>query len=415
MKSLFFVLKTLAVGFFAVLLVFAVARAWWLRPKVWLEPISAGHAFDSPVDLTTFPSEPDKLIVTQKYGKIYWFDKKDPKPNLMLDISDRVYAGGEEGLLSIAIDPQNPNTAYIYYCLEKPFRNRLSRVQMREGRTLDISTEEILITFEKPKTGHNAGDLQFGSDGYLWASFGEAGMYSRKMLDKLEGSVLGTIIRIDVRKRDPGKLYSIPADNPKFNDPRVPPEVFAKGFRNPWRWNFIDDKTLIVGDVGRNDWEELNISKGGEHFGWPIMEGFDCVPPEKSVECSEEGLTRPMIAFSHEVLRSVIGGVIYKGTKIPWLQGQLIFADYLRGVMSVPFDKRGIVTKKWDFDLTFLHPKLPMKFGPNKGRTILPVDFFLGADNEVYITAISGGVYQMRPISFWQSLRGFLYMLTSFR
>ena len=408
-------LKYTFVTLFTLILVFALARAWWLRPKVWLEPISGGHAYDSPVDLTTFPGEPDKMIVTQKYGKIFWFDKSDPTPNLMLDISERVYAGGEEGLLSIAIDPENTNTAYIYYCLEKPFRNRLSRVKIREDRTLDIETEEILITFEKPKTGHNAGDLQFGPDGYLWASFGEAGMYSKRMVEKLESSVLGTIIRIDVRNPSADKGYSIPADNPKFDDPKVRPEVYARGFRNPWRWNFIDDKTLLVGDVGRNDWEELNISKGGEHFGWPIMEGFDCVPPENNVDCNKKGLTEPMISFSHDVLRSVIGGVIYRGEKLPWLKGKVIFADYLRGVMAVPLEKRGIVTKKWDSDLTFLHPKLPMKFGPNKGRTILPVDFFLGADNEVYITAISGGVYQMSPISFWQSIRGFLYMLTSFR
>jgi glucose/arabinose dehydrogenase len=273
----------------------------------------------------------------------------------------------------------------------------------------------ILITFEKPKTGHNAGDLQFGPDGFLWASFGEAGMYSKKMLEKLEGSLLGTIIRIDVRNTSDGKLYSIPEDNPKFDDPKVRPEVYARGFRNPWRWNFIDDKTILVGDVGRNDWEELNLVKGGEHFGWPVMEGFDCVPPEKNVKCNSEGLKEPMVSFSHEVLRSVIGGVVYNGSQIPWLKGKVIFADYLRGVMSVPLSKRGVVTKKWDQDLTFLHPKLPMKFGPNKGRTILPVDFFLGTDNEVYITAISGGVYKMVPISFWQSLRGFLYMLTSFR
>jgi hypothetical protein len=110
---------------------------------VWLEPITNGYAFESPVDLTTFPGEPDKMIVVQKYGKIFLFDKKDPRPHLMLDISDRVYAGGEEGLLSIAIDPENTDTAYIYYCLEKPFRNCLSRVRLREDRTLDIETEHF--------------------------------------------------------------------------------------------------------------------------------------------------------------------------------------------------------------------------------------------------------------------------------
>jgi hypothetical protein len=301
---------------------------------------------------------------------------------------------------------------------EKTFHGFFDKLGAEKAKLIEYvcsDMSQVLITFEKPKTGHNAGDLQFGPDGFLWASFGEAGMYSKKMLEKLEGSLLGTIIRIDVRNTSDGKLYSIPEDNPKFDDPKVRPEVYARGFRNPWRWNFIDDKTILVGDVGRNDWEELNLVKGGEHFGWPVMEGFDCVPPEKNVKCNSEGLKEPMVSFSHEVLRSVIGGVVYNGSQIPWLKGKVIFADYLRGVMSVPLSKRGVVTKKWDQDLTFLHPKLPMKFGPNKGRTILPVDFFLGTDNEVYITAISGGVYKMVPISFWQSLRGFLYMLTSFR
>jgi hypothetical protein len=144
MRSLLKIAKYFLIGLFSLLLIFALARAWWLRPKVWLEPITNGYAFESPVDLTTFPGEPDKMIVVQKYGKIFLFDKKDPRPHLMLDISDRVYAGGEEGLLSIAIDPENTDTAYIYYCLEKPFRNRLSRVRLREDRTLDIETEQIL-------------------------------------------------------------------------------------------------------------------------------------------------------------------------------------------------------------------------------------------------------------------------------
>ncbi|MEO0335890.1 MAG: hypothetical protein AAF202_05830, partial [Pseudomonadota bacterium] len=76
MKSVLQILKIAIVGLFTLVLVFALARAWWLRPKIWLEPITAGHAFESPVDLTTFPGEPDKLIVTQKYGKIFWFDKQ---------------------------------------------------------------------------------------------------------------------------------------------------------------------------------------------------------------------------------------------------------------------------------------------------------------------------------------------------
>jgi hypothetical protein len=104
MRSLLKIAKYFLIGLFSLLLIFALARAWWLRPKVWLEPITNGYAFESPVDLTTFPGEPDKMIVVQKYGKIFLFDKKDPRPHLMLDISDRVYAGGEEGLLSIAIE-----------------------------------------------------------------------------------------------------------------------------------------------------------------------------------------------------------------------------------------------------------------------------------------------------------------------
>lgn len=415
MKTVLKFTKWFALGLFAFVLFAALLRAWIFRPRVWLEPIAGGHAFESPVDLTSFPGEPENLIVTEKYGRIYWFNKQKPEPKLMLDLKGKIYAGGEEGLLSIAIDPENTDTAYIYYCLDKPFRNKLVRVKLRADKTIDMSTEEVLIEFEKPKTGHNAGDLQFGPDGFLWASLGEAGMYSSGNAEQLKGSLLGSIIRIDVRNTSNGKGYSIPEDNPKFVDPSVPPEVYVTGLRNPWRWNFIDERTLIVGDVGRDHYEEINVVKGGEHMGWPVLEGFECVPPENNPDCDKAGLEMPKLSFSHEVLRSVVGGMVYEGAAIPWLKGQLVFADYLRGVMSVPMSKSGLVTKKWDSDLTILHPKLPMKFGPNKGRTILPVDFYKDQNNEIYITAISGGVYKMQPISLWQALRGYLYMLTSFR
>ena len=113
-----------------------------------------------------------------------------------------------------------------------------------------MSTEEVLIEFEKPKTGHNAGDLQFGPDGYLWVSLGEAGMYSSGNAEKLKGSLLGSILRIDVRNPSKETGYSIPEDNPRFADASVPPEVYVTGLRNPWRWNFIDDKTLLTLERG---------------------------------------------------------------------------------------------------------------------------------------------------------------------
>jgi hypothetical protein len=272
----------------------------------------------------------------------------------------------------------------------------------------------FLLSGLNPKTGHNGGNMMWGPEGYLYIGFGEGMFAQKKMWEKLDGSIVGSILRIDVRKRDPGLEYAIPKDNPFVGDPKVRDEVWARGFRNPWRWSFVDKDTIIVGDVGQSTHEEINITKKGMHQGWPYVEGGRC--SMYLGKCDMNKYNRPLTYFSRAVSRSITGGYVYRGSKIERFKGKYIFADYLRGIMSVDYPNAPkFVEQMWSSGFTMEFPKIPMPFGPEKGRTILPVSFYEDENKELIVVAINGGIFRLKEIDFITAVKGFFYMFGSFR
>jgi glucose/arabinose dehydrogenase len=208
-----------------------------------------------------------------------------------------------------------------------PDGTRVSRftVSKSDPPRIDPSSEEIVLTFLQG--GHNGGDLHFGPDRMLYISTGDAA--SPNPPDPLNTGqditdLLSSILRIDVDKKDEGKNYAVPKDNPFIGMKEARPEVWAYGFRNPGGW--LDRQTgerssaTSVGNYGNG----LRIEKGG-NYGWSAMEGPQPIKPERA---GPTPILPPLIELPHTIARSVTGGFVYRGKKFPELRGAYVFGDW---------------------------------------------------------------------------------------
>ncbi len=299
----------------------------------------------SPSDVTTW-------YAVNKQGYINRYQRSGTSfgwRGVFADLQDRVTSkvsgvvGNEMGLLGLAFHPNFANNGFVflYYSATgtqgTPVESRLSRVISRDGGlTADMTSEEVLIRTPRTTEYHWGGTLGFGPDGMLYAGFGE-GNYpdSSPMLNNL----FGKMIRIDVNS-SPG--YKIPADNPHVGKPGARGEIYASGFRNPWKWSFDPSGNLWAGDVGYNSWEEINrVVKGGD-YGWPTREGAACA--FGSTSCSSVGHIDPVFAYPHSVGAggaAIIGGYVYSGTAIPSLTGTYVYADGLGKIFALRYDTAG--------------------------------------------------------------------------
>ena len=287
----------------------------------------------------------ERWFAVMKNGRVESFDATDPtasSTDLFLDITDRVLSdGGEAGLLGMAFHPDFPddNRAFLYYTdkVGDEYESYLSEFfTLDNGQTLDPASERRLVTLPgHANHQHKGGTILFGPDGYLYLSFGDGG---RKNESQNPFSLFGSLIRIDVDNGDP---YAIPPDNPFADGLEGAPEVYAYGFRNPWRWSFDDVSGLIwLTDVGQSMWEEINIVMPGANYGWPITEGPDCY---QQPDCDTEALTPPIFAYPHDSTGGVVvvGGFVYRGSMLPGLGGIFVYADGTGRVWALYPDYEG--------------------------------------------------------------------------
>ena len=193
----------------------------------------------------------------------------------------------------------------------------------------------------QPYWNHNGGQIAFGPDGYLYIGLGDGGAGGDpKNHGQNMNTLLGSIIRIDVNSTNGNKKYGIPADNPFVGKKGVQPEIFAYGLRNPWRFSF-DPKTgdLICADVGQNKQEEVDFIVSGGNYGWRVYEGDSTFKREKPVAGVE--YLKPLKAYPRNMGTSITGGFVYRGTKIPSLQGYYIYCDYASNNFWVLKQQRG--------------------------------------------------------------------------
>jgi glucose/arabinose dehydrogenase len=288
-----------------------------------------------PTHLTHAGDSSGRIFVTEQEGTIRVIQDGALLPTPLLDISDRVRAGGERGLLSVAFPPDFASKRYFYVDYTNINGDTLiSRYRLTaDDNVADPNSEEVLLLIEQPYPNHNGGQLAFGPDGYLYIGMGDGGSGGDPDNNgQNPGSLLGTILRIDTESGS--APYAIPPDNPFVGDDTARDEVWAYGLRNPWRFAF-DRQTgeLYIADVGQSGREEINVqlasSGGGENYGWNIMEGSACFGSDT---CDTAGLTLPVAEYGHGSGHcSVTGGMVYRGSQFPALQGIYLYADYCSG------------------------------------------------------------------------------------
>jgi glucose/arabinose dehydrogenase len=287
----------------------------------------------------TFPGNGD-IWVTEQPGLIRVVKNGKLLDEPLLDLRSKmlkVNKGYEErGLLGICLHPQFNATKKFYVFYSTTTTGKFDhkdviaeyKLSANTGK-LDPNSGRIILTADKPDGNHDGGCIQFGPDGYLYISFGDGGGQGDKHGEFGNGqninTLLGKILRIDVNT---GAPYSIPKSNPFVGKKDTRPEIWAYGFRNPYRFSF--DKTsgeLFAGDVGQDLWEEVDIVKKGANYGWRLMEGTHCYNP--ATGCDIKEITPPIAEYSHKEGISVIGGYIYRGKEIPILKSKYVFADWI--------------------------------------------------------------------------------------
>lgn len=288
------------------------------------------------LDVATPPGDAQTLYVVQQQGMIQAMERDGSNARTVLDLTDRVKSGGEQGLLGLAFHPDYAQNGLVYV----HYTDRSGQVQISEfesnGKTIDASSERPLLSVPQPGDTHNGGRIDFGPDGLLYASIGDGGgIGAPRSRAQFNEDLLGTIIRIDPTP-DGERPYTIPPDNPFVDDPASRPEIYAYGLRNPWRFS-IDDQAgdLWIGDVGHDLVEEITATPlaeaSGANFGWDSFEGTRTrLGPTSLIG---DAWVRPTIQYSHDSGCSVTGGFVYRGSDIPALQGRYLFSDFCSGTV----------------------------------------------------------------------------------
>ncbi len=337
------------------------ARTWTFTAAL------VAEGFTNPTALAVPADGSGRLFVTEQTGAVKVIESDGTVlSEPLLDIGDKLApqlkAYDESGLLGMVFHPAfSENGRFFLFYNAAPGADtpegyhsdvRVSEFQISPESTdrADQGSEAVLLEVPQPQANHNGGQLAFGPDGYLYIGIGDGGNANDVGPGHTEDignaqdltNLLGTILRLDVS--EPGRA-SVPETNPFAGSGTAQPEIYAYGFRNPWRFSFDrqGDCRLFCGDVGQSLYEEINIVTAGGNYGWNIREGRSCFDPENATsppaDCSDTGylgepLIDPIIAYPHPggsgdiAGRSVTAGYVYRGARLEQLEGVYVFADW---------------------------------------------------------------------------------------
>jgi hypothetical protein len=293
-------------------------------------------SFSGPVFLTHAYDGTNRIFVVQQGGLIRVFPNDSTTSNVVtfLNLTNKVLSGGERGLLGLAFHPNYETNRYFYvnYTRQTDGATIVSRFTTQAGNPnkADSLSELILLTISQPFSNHNGGMVMFGLDNFLYIGMGDGGSGGDPgNRAQNPNELLGKILRINVDTATGGNNYGIPPTNP-FAGGGGRPEIFAMGMRNPWR--FSQDPvtgTIYCGDVGQDAWEEVDTIAVGKNYGWRCYEGNH---PFNTSGCQPQNTyTFPITEFRNMTGLpecSVTGGYVYRGSRVPWLVGRYVFADY---------------------------------------------------------------------------------------
>ena len=396
-------------------------------PALALEPVVSG--LDKPVYASVAPDGGRRLFIVERDGAIRVADGGRMLDPPFLDLRDRVASdAGERGLFSVAFPPDFSTSGrfYVHYSAAPDGRGTVSRFRISsDPNRADLASEEVLLSIPTVGLIHFGGQLQFGPDGHLYVSvgdgagtrmpsgdssvygdgavfYGEDGRlaippgsgFTLQDLDRVDPwnqgqgleSLRGKILRIDVST---GSSYAIPADNPFVADADdgARGEIWAYGFRNPWRFSFDScGGALFVADVGDKRYEEINLVEKGGNYGWKRMEGGRCRPHWRP--CDTAGLEFPIAEYGHLDIdpaggSAVIGGYVYRGERIPSLVGRYLFADFVSSRLwaLTPTARTASGWRTEELIRLDIHPS----------------SFGLDAEGELLIVDYGGTIYRLVP------------------
>jgi glucose/arabinose dehydrogenase len=304
-----------------------------------------------PIVLTHAGDGTNRVFVATQRGVIHVFPNRQDveQTQIFLDIQPKVVYNdkqNEEGLLGLAFHPKYKQNGefFIYYTTtDAPHTSVISRfrVSKSDPNRADADFEEEILRIQQPYWNHNGGTIAFGPDGYLYVGLGDGGSgkdphgHGQNLK-----TWLGSILRIDIDRKDEGRNYAVPKDNPFVGRTDALPEIWAYGLRNVWRMAFDRETgTLWASDVGQDLWEEINLIVRGGNYGWNLREGKHPFGPKGSP--ARPDLIEPIWEYDHEVGKSITGGHVYRGRKLPELAGLYLYADYVTGKLwALKYDEQ---------------------------------------------------------------------------
>lgn len=367
-----------------------------------VQRVYAGVTLTTAHSILRAPHDTSRWIAVQQDGHVVAFadTANVSTTSNVLDITDRVVFRNVHGLLGLAFHPDFPadNRAWVAYTHETSPDVIVLRVSVftsaDNGATLNPASEQIVFEMAQPGGHNNGGHLLFGPDGYLYIGMGDGGNDDSDSAQagngQLTNNLLGKILRIDVSGTTGSRLYRIPADNPFAANALCNldgtgsadcPEIFAWGFRNPWRWTF-DSVTgaLWLGDVGSHTREEIDLVTKGGNYGWRCKEGT----LDTSLTCGTptSPLIPPVAEYEHPVGQAVTGGFVYHGTAIPALAGRYVFGDYSSQLIwTIPTDTA---------------PTLPVSYADGWDSDVHVTTFAQDTDGELFLVDVrDGALYKL--------------------
>ena len=302
----------------------------------------------SPVAFVQDPTSATTQFVVEQGGRIRVVQGGTLLPTDFLDLRGSISSGGERGLLGLAMSPDYATSGRFYVDFTNPSGHTVIARFVRASPTVadpasrfDLRWPSGLRYIIQPYANHNAGNLAFGPDGYLYIGMGDGGSGNDpENRAQNPAELLGKMLRIDVNVPDSDSNgYVVPPSNPFVSGgpAGVLREIWSFGLRNPWRYSFDPPSlggtgALVIADVGQGAWEEVDYEpagRGGRNYGWRYREGaHDAVT---SIPPAYLPLVDPIHEYSHSVGQSITGGFVYRGSAVPSMRGRYFFADYVQG------------------------------------------------------------------------------------
>jgi len=352
--------------------------------------------FNNPTFVTAPVSDSTRIFVTERAGRIAIVKNDVVLPGAFLDLTGRISASDENGLYSMAFHPQYA-TNHMFFLFFTNLNGDIRVVRYLGTANADSANPvavDTILAVPHPVAGftltfgnHHGGQLQFGPDGMLYVSIGDGGCCGDPQQNgQRHHTMNGKIHRINV---DGATGYIVPPDNPFVADTSFPPETWAWGFRNPWRFSF-DRQTgdLYIGDVGQDTWEEVDVAPApnrgkGLNYGWSVMEGTHCY---NASTCNSTGFTPPVTEYQHAPSGpcDVQGGYVYRGSRVTQLTGYYLYIDYCSGTVTGFKYAGGTATamRSWN------------EVSPGAGVVSWGED----SRGELYLMTYGGTVYRIVPL-----------------